>query len=231
MPEDRVSVALAARAHTRASARSDRTAAASALRAAAAAVGTAVPGALSGPSIVTTEGALLLSVTDPVHVLPVTLHVAEALRPRRTTFCAAVVARDGARAAAAADVESALLSAEAASSLALEGLEETDPREQRFILLAPGEDRVLGALVGLLLAAYDGMTERQRQMISLIRSSDTQQQVARHLSVSRQAVNQSLAAAGWPHLRRAEEAVLIRFAAMSPSPPGATRAAARKRSP
>ncbi len=102
---------------------------------------------------------------------------------------------------------------------------------QRAAALSPDDRSVLGALVGLLHAAYDGMTERQRQMISLIRSSDTQQQVARHLSVSRQAVNQSLAAAGWPHLRRAEEAVLVRFAAMSHSPPEAARAAARKRSP
>ncbi len=64
------------------------------------------------------------------------------------------------------------------------------------------------------------MTERQRLTISLIKKSDTQQQVATHLDVSRQAVNQSLAAAGWPHLQRAEEAVRDHLSALSSSAHG-----------
>jgi DNA-directed RNA polymerase specialized sigma subunit len=59
----------------------------------------------------------------------------------------------------------------------------------------------------MVLTSYDAMTERQRQIISLIKESDTQQEVATHLDISRQAVNQSLTAAGWPHLKRAEDAI------------------------
>jgi FixJ family two-component response regulator len=69
-------------------------------------------------------------------------------------------------------------------------------------------------MIDLILEAYDGMTERQRQVIALVRESGTQQKVAQHLGVSRQAVNQSLAAARWPHLRRAEEAVVGRITAL-----------------
>ena len=69
----------------------------------------------------------------------------------------------------------------------------------------------------MVLASYDAMTERQRQIISLIKESETQQQVATHLDVSRQAVNQSLAAAGWPHLKRAENAVREHLSARSSS--------------
>jgi DNA-binding CsgD family transcriptional regulator len=104
-------------------------------------------------------------------------------------------------------VEASLLAAEAAASLALRDVEETDVREPRVSLLAPGHAPLLAALAGMVLASYDAMTERQRQIISLIKESDTQQEVATHLDISRQAVNQSLTAAGWPHLKRAEDAI------------------------
>ena len=56
------------------------------------------------------------------------------------------------------------------------------------------------------------MTDRQRQVVALVRESGSQQAVAQHLNVSRQAVNQSLTSAGWQHLLRAESVARARLA-------------------
>jgi len=197
--------ALAVRAHPRGGVPSADEEALKALRGAAAAAASD-PELLSGPSSVSPDGVLLLPLGDAARVLDAILRVADSLRPMGATFCGAVA--DGAPSeSASGHVESALIAAEAAASLALSGIETTDARERRVCLLLPEQDVVAAALAGLVLATYDDMTERQRQIIELTKESDTQQQVASHLDVTRQAVNQSLAAAGWPHLRRAEQAV------------------------
>lgn len=211
-------VALAVRVHPQGGAPSGDEPSVRALREAASAVGRRNPEMLSGPSSVSPEGVLLLALSAPGTILEAILAVADELRPLGTTFCAAVSARTSSDGGAfPGSLESSVLAIGAAASLALHGVEETDVREHRVSLLAPGHDPLLAALAGMVLATYDAMTERQRQIISLIKESDTQQQVATHLDVSRQAVNQSLAAAGWPHLKRAEDAVRGRLSAQSPS--------------
>jgi len=201
-------VALAVRAHPRGGAPSGDEASVRALRGAAAAVGSKHPEILSGPSSVSAEGTILLTLFTTSSILQAILAIADELRPLTTTFCAAV--STGAvttRPALPDHVESSLLAAEAAATMALNGVEETDARERRIALWAPEHDPVASALADMVLASYDTMTDRQRQIISLIKESETQQRVATHLGVSRQAVNQSLAAAGWPLLRRAENEI------------------------
>ena len=211
-------VALAVRVHPQGGAPSGDEPSVRALREAASAVGRRNPEMLSGPSSVSPEGVILLALSAPGTILEAILAVADELRPLGTTFCAGVSARIGSHGEAfPSSVESSVLAIGAAASLALHGVEETDIREHRVSLLAPGHDPLLAALAGMVLATYDAMTERQRQIISLIKESDTQQQVATHLDVSRQAVNQSLTAAGWPHLKRAEDAVRGRLSARSAS--------------
>lgn len=209
-------VALAVRVHTRGGTPSGDDAAVQALREAASAVGRTSPEMLSGPSSVSSEGVLLLSLGDPGTILGAILAIADELRPFGTTFCAVVSAGNGPLGETSGNsIESSLLAAEAASTLALQAVEETDVREHRVSLLAPDHAPLLSALAEMVLASYDAMTERQRLTISLIKESDTQQQVATHLDVSRQAVNQSLAAAGWPHLKRAESAVREHLSALN----------------
>ena len=211
-------VALAVRVHARGGAPSGDEAAVQALRDAASAVGRTNPEMLSGPSSVSSEGVLLLTLATPGTILEAILAVADELRPAGTTFCAAVTAGTGPLGGTStSSVDSSLLAAEAATTRALQVVEETDVREIRVSLLAPKHAPLLSALAGMVLASYDAMTERQRLIISLIKESDTQQQVATHLDVSRQAVNQSLAAAGWPHLQRAEDAVREHLSALSSS--------------
>jgi DNA-binding CsgD family transcriptional regulator len=171
---------------------------------------------LSGPSSVSPGGTLLLTLSAPAAVLEAILLMADELRPLPTTFCAAVAAGRGGHDSVSRDhVGSSLMAAEAAASLALQGVEETDVREHRVSLLSPGHDALASSLACMVLASYDSMTERQRQIISLIKESETQQQVATHLDVSRQAVNQSLAAAGWTHLKRAESVIRDHLSARS----------------
>lgn len=201
-------VALAVRVHRRGGAPSGDEPSVRALREAASAVGRRDPDMLSGPSSVSHAGVLLLALSAPGAILEAILAVADELRPLGTTFCAAVSAGTGQLSEAPRNsVEASLMAAEAAASLALRDVEETDIREPRVSLLAPGHAPLLAALAGMVLASYDAMTERQRQIIALIKESDTQQEVATHLDISRQAVNQSLTAAGWPHLKRAEDAI------------------------
>jgi DNA-binding CsgD family transcriptional regulator len=201
-------VALAVRAHPRGGAPSGDDATVRALREAAASVGDKSPEMLSGPSSVSPGGTLLLALSAPAVVLEAILLVADELRPLPTTFCAAVASGSVERGTVSPDrVESSLMAAEAAASLALQGVEETDVREHRVSLLSPGHDALASSLACMVLASYDSMTGRQRQIITLIKESETQQQVATHLDVSRQAVNQSLAAAGWTHLRQAESVI------------------------
>ncbi|MEA3409470.1 MAG: sigma factor-like helix-turn-helix DNA-binding protein [Candidatus Eisenbacteria bacterium] len=208
MATDYTAVTLAVRVHPRGSAPSGDEPSVRALREAASAVGRRNPEMLSGPSSVSHEGVLLLTLSSPGTILETILAVADELRPLGTTFCAAVSAGAGSHGRSSPNpVESSVLAAEAAASLAQHGVEDTDVRERRVSLLALGHDALMSALAGMVLAWYDAMTERQRQIISLIKESDTQQEVASHLDVSRQAVNQSLAAAGWSHLRRAEDAI------------------------
>jgi DNA-binding CsgD family transcriptional regulator len=217
-------VALAVRAHPRGGAPSGDDATVRALRDAAASVGSKSPEMLSGPSSVSPEGTLLLALSGPAIALEAVLMVADELRPLPTTFCAAVTAGREERGEVSPDhVESSLMATEAAASLALRGIEETDVREHRLSLLSPGYDALASSLACMVLASYDAMTERQRQIISLIKESETQQQVATHLDVSRQAVNQSLAAAGWSRLKQAENVIRDHLSAGSRRTGGAGR--------
>ncbi len=199
--------------------RSDRVAVEQ-LRDAAAAVALSDPQALAGPSVSSPDGALLLSLASPSEALNVILAVADHTRPLRTTFAVVIAqepvdedhpatadtpsTRDG-------DVLLRYLAIEEASASALSALEATDPRDARTLVRRPQNDPVLASLIDLVLLAYDSMTERQRQIIALVKGSDTQQQVAAHLRISRQAVNQSLAAANWSHIRRASAAIVTRL--------------------
>jgi hypothetical protein len=209
-------VALAARLHaTNGAPRGDDEAAAR-LRQAAAAIGQETPEILAGPSDTTADAVLVLSLSSPAAILSAILSIAEMLRPCKTTFAASVVPLDEATHGRASEsVDAALLASDRAATLATSRIGETDARESRVLVLAPDRDGVLDALLGLIVEAYDAMTERQRQIVSLVRSSDTQQRVAKHLSISRQAVNQSIIAAGWPHLRLAEEAVARRLGSVT----------------
>lgn len=145
-------------------------------------------------------GALVLRLRWGSAIPDAMLALAASLRPHRPTFCGAIV-RHATDARQGVAVERAVL-----------GLARTDARGPRALLLVPDEDDVLSSLLDLILEAHDGMTDRQRQVVALVRSSGSQQAVARHLNVSRQAVNQSLAAAGWPHIARAESAARARVA-------------------
>lgn len=216
MPGEATAVALAARAHPRGGAPSGDEDTVRRLRTAAAAVGKKHPDAMSGPSIMSPEGTLVLSLTSPGAILETMLLLSEELRPLSLTFCAALADRSGGRSGggAAGSIESAVLAADSVTSTALSGVSDTDIRERRVRVLSPEAQPVLASLIALILVAYDGMTERQRQIVTLAKECDTQQEVARHLGVSRQAVNQSLGAAGWPHLRRAEEAARVRLSSM-----------------
>lgn len=205
-------IALAARVHARDGAQRNDAEAIERLRETAVAIGRETPDVLAGPSDTTPEAVLVLPLTSPDVILSAVLSIAERLRPAKTTFAASVVPLEvSSRAGPPESVEAALLASDHAATVAATRIGETDPRESRALILTPDGDGVLDALVGLILETYDGMTERQRQIVELVRSSDTQQQVATHLSISRQAVNQSVTAAGWPHLRVAEEAVARRL--------------------
>jgi len=183
------------------------------LRAAATALGENAPGVMTGPSVVTEEGLLLLSLAAPEAALTAVLGIAAAMRPTRTTFCAvAVAAGTGVQTSAIQPVDGALIAAGAAADRASSSILDTDPRECRVLVFLPDEEPQTGALIDLVLERYDSMTDRQRQIVSLIRNSDTQQEVATHLDISRQAVNQSLAASGWLHVRRAEDVIRDRLA-------------------
>lgn len=208
-------VVLAARLHARSGAARNDAEAVERLRAAAVAIGEETPGILAGPSDTTPDAVLVLPLSSPVAILGAVLAIADRLRPGKTTFSASIVPLDEAsRAGSEETVEAALLASDRAAKAAASGIGETDARESRVLVLAPGRDGVLDALLDLIVEAYDAMTERQRQIVSLVRNSDTQQQVAKHLSISRQAVNQSIMAAGWPHLRLAEEAAARRLGSL-----------------
>jgi DNA-binding NarL/FixJ family response regulator len=197
------------------------------LKDAAAAIAAADPQALAGPSESTPDGALLLPLASPSGTLNVILTIADLVRPLRTTFAVVLtqepVTRNapthGGAAARGTDArpphdegaDFICLTLAEASASALSALEATDPRDARVLVRRPRDDSVLASLIDLVLLAYDSMTERQKQIIALVEESDTQQQVAAHLNISRQAVNQSLAAAHWSHLRRASAAIAARL--------------------
>jgi hypothetical protein len=208
-------VVLAARVHARSGAARNDAETVERLRAAAVAIGEASPEILAGPSDTTADAVLVLPLSSPEAILCAILSIAERMRPGKTTFAASVVPLDEAPQEHAEEtVEAALLASDRAATTAASRIAETDARESRVIVFAPGRDGVLDALLDLIVEAYDAMTDRQRQIVSLVRNSDTQQQVAKHLSISRQAVNQSIMAAGWPHLRLAEEAVTRRLGSL-----------------
>jgi DNA-binding NarL/FixJ family response regulator len=205
-------VALAARLHARNGSPRCDAEAVDRLRAAAVVLGQEAPEFLAGPSDTTPDAVLVLPLASPEAILGAILSIADGLRPGKTTFAASVVALDRAAEGGSEEtVESTLLASHRAATTAASSIGETDARESRVLVLGPGRDGVLDTLLDLIVEAYDAMTERQRQIISLVRNSDTQQQVAQHLGISRQAVNQSIMAAGWPHLRLAEEAAVRRL--------------------
>lgn len=215
MTKSSFAVVLAARLHARSGAARNDTEAVERLRAAAVAIGEENPEILAGPSETTPAAVLVLPLSSPGAVLAAILSIAESLRPGKSTFAASIVPLDGAsRRGAEESVEAALLASDRAATTAASRIGDTDARESRVLILAPGRDGILDALLDLIVEAYDAMTDRQRQIVSLVRNSDTQQQVAKHLSISRQAVNQSIMAAGWPHLRLAEEAVARRLGSL-----------------
>jgi hypothetical protein len=207
-------VALVVRGHPRGGPPSGRDEIVARLRRAASELGETNPELLSGPSSLTPGGALVLPLSTPDAILEAVLFVADSTRPLPTTFAAAVCGTtvhgrdsDG----SPAELHGSMMAAEAATSIALAAAEETDPRSGRVAVQLPEHDALLAPMIELVLLAYDRMTERQRQMVNLARRSDTQQRVATHLNISRQAVNQSLAAAGWRQIHRAEEAVRARL--------------------
>jgi len=170
-------------------------------------------GLLALPGVVAPDGVLSLTPSSPEAVVEIVLAVASSARPERTTFCLAMRMpddlirerpEDGLTHTPTRELEIAVLGAHAADALTRAGLAETDHRDSRVRVLGPGAARALSAALDLLLEAYDSMTERQRQIIRLVKSARTQQDVATHLGISRQAVNQSLASARWPHLDSAE---------------------------
>ncbi len=170
-------------------------------------------GLLALPGVVAPDGVLSVTPSSPDGVVEIILAVAAAARPEHTTFCVTLPTsddlirerREGSLAhTPTRELEVAVLGAHAADASARAGLSETDPRDSRVRVLGRGALPALGAALDLLLAAYDSMTERQRQIIQLVKSSRTQQDVATHLGISRQAINQSLASARWPHLDSAE---------------------------
>ena len=211
-------VALAARAHERDGRVSVSSGAFSDLRTAAARFGRSHPEFIGGPSADAGDGVLVLPLTTPDAVLTVVLSWASQLRPSETTFCAVVVPVGAGRSRAGSEsVDAALIAADTAATAAAARIVDTHPRDSRIAVLGPGPDPLAAALIDLILEAYDSMTERQRQIVDLVKQSETQQQVASHLGISRQAVNQSLAAAGWLHLERAEDVARHHMASL-PAP-------------
>jgi hypothetical protein len=194
------------------------------LRSAAARIGEKSPWLLAGPSSTTADGTLLLDLSEPAAILDTILLVADETRPILTTFSAAVShAETGRRGEPGDALHGAVMASEGAVTLALQGAQDTDPKERRVVVRLGEPDRLIASLIELVLIAYDRMTARQRQILTLVRSSDTQQQVASHLGVSRQAVNQTLAAAAWRQLARAERAIIERLSREEPAGSTSTR--------
>lgn len=207
--------ALAARIHERDGRASATSGAFPALKTAAARFVQSHAELAAGPSTAAGDGVVLVPLSTPEAALTAILTLASLARPLKTTFCLAVVPADADRSISAGHTpDSLLLAAEQAATLAADGVTDADPRDSRVVVLGPGPDAVTGALIDLILEAYDAMTERQRQIVELVKESETQRQVAGHLDISRQAVNQSLAAAGWRHLEQAEKAARHRLASM-----------------
>jgi len=212
----RGAVVLATQLHSPDGRRRNDEEAARLLRAAALALGARAPWAVAGASSLSPASSLLLPLTSPETLLDAMLALASSLRAHRPTFCGVI-------AEPAAGGDAGLLAQAAAADRAVAGLASTDPRGPRALLLAPEEDASLGALVDLILTAHDAMTTRQRQVVALVRESRSQQAVAKHLGVSRQAVNQSLAAAAWPILSHAEGVARERLAGSAAVASGARR--------
>jgi DNA-binding NarL/FixJ family response regulator len=210
MSSPTTAVALAVRAHPRGGAPSASDEVTARLRSAAADLVETSPELISGPSSVSPEGALLLKLSSPEAILGAILSIAGNMRPLPTTFSAAVrgASRRGHFGGALDEV---MIAWEAAASAALAGARGTDPREHRVAVQLTAPDPLVSPLIELMLRIHDGMTERQKQIVALARACDTQQEAATHLGISRQAVNQSLTAAGWHQLRRAEEAIEARL--------------------
>jgi DNA-binding phage protein len=207
--------ALAARAHDGNGDPSSSPALLGRMRAAVAALGQAGRRILAGPTGIVGETTLVLQLTSPEAVVPAVLALAASVRPARTTFCACRAGASSSDLPPAGDpMEAALAAAERAAGEATRRIEETDLREARVLVVGSSEANLVGAILGLVLESYDSMTDRQRQIIELARDSRTQQQVATHLGISRQAVNQSLSSAGWPHIQRAESAASHGLAAL-----------------
>ncbi len=185
---------------------------------------------LALPGVVAPDGVLSVTPSSPRAVVEIILAVAAAARPEQTTFCVTMAPPDNILRerpddalthTPSRDLEDAVLGAHAADASARAGLSETDHRDSRVRVVGPGAVPVLGAALDLLLEAYDAMTDRQRQIIQLVKSSRTQQDVATHLGISRQAVNQSLASARWPHLDSAEQHIGASLAELcAPHRPG-----------
>ncbi|MBD3366606.1 MAG: hypothetical protein GF405_00360 [Candidatus Eisenbacteria bacterium] len=156
---------------------------------------------IAAPPEPAADGAIVIRADEPEHLLDLVRHISDAVRPEHATFGLAVATGHP----AVGSLDRAVVGADAVTTAALTALLATGLRNARVAILAPGRQPLLESLISLMLEFTDRMTERQRQIISLVRSSETQQQVAQHLGVSRQAVNQSLTSAGWQHIRRAED--------------------------
>ncbi len=183
---------------------------------------------LALPVVVAPDGVLSVTPYAPEGVVDIVLAIAAAARPEHTTFCVTMTMpddlirerpEDALARTPARDLETAVLGAHAADASARAGLSETDHRISRVRVLGPGAVQALAAAIDLLLEAYDSMTERQRQIIQLVKSLRTQQDVATHLGISRQAVNQSLTSARWPHLDSAERHISASLSALCATPP------------
>ena len=199
-----VTLALAARAHTANGRRRDDPEAIAILERAARDLSGSRPGSLLASPSVTREGVLLAEPASSSALLDTLIALSVSLAPVRATFCAAVLP----------------LPRSAAIERAVQGLDDADPRAPRVVALAPDRDELLGALAALVLEAYRVMTVRQRQVVSLVKEIGSQEDVARHLGVTRQAVNQCLGSAGWPHLREAERTLRRHVARSAGETPG-----------
>lgn len=228
MAPEHVTATLAARAHTADGSRRGDTVAVAQLGAAARAAEDELPDAFALPFELTENGTLLLQLTSPTHALDIMLLVSDAARPIATTFSLAIPATEtgwdrvpenasterGAPAPSTAARTGPHRASPETGDMApdaIECIDETDPKGARVVVATPKRDHVLSALMDLVLDAYESMTARQRQIVRLVKIAGQQQRVATHLGVSRQAVNQSLGAARWPHLRTAERAVRRRL--------------------
>jgi hypothetical protein len=193
-------VVLAAQLHTTDGRRRGDDEALRLLRGAAQAFASGHPETLTGAPSAAAEGVIVLHPAAGSALLDALLALAASLRPHRPTFCGTIARR------------TPDIGRSAAVERAVARLADTDARGPRALMLIPDVDSVLGALLDLVLEAHDGMTERQRQVVALVRESGSQQAVAQHLNVSRQAVNQSLTSAGWQHILRAESVARARLA-------------------